>query len=212
MARIGEIRAEDRAETLDGSGEFGAFDDHLESVRTALGALGVGGVGFFNEEGVIEGKGHLVRYYSHRDSRGVDSTMANTAWGLIALSSRTRLSAGVQAAYRLRGLDSGQRLHLFVVTEDAAPNGASGKNVLDMLMASEQAYTDAATLHLEGQLAHASRRKYTRASFEREVTCYARKSRQSRQESARLSRSAGARAEAEDAGEGAREYAARGCV
>ena len=188
VARIREIRLLDGAETpifiVDGSGEFGAFDDHLESVRGAVAGLGgAAGLGHFDEEGVLVGKEHLVRYYSHRDSRGVDSTMGNTAWGLIVLSWRTRLSAGVQAAYRLRGLKDGQQLHLFVATDHDAGAGTHGKTrgriVLDMLLANEQAYTDAAARHLVGQLAHASKPKVDSRSFEREVTCYARKSRHS---------------------------------
>ena len=190
VARIHKIRSLDRAETpifiVDGSGEFGAFDDHLESVRGAVAGLGgAAGLGHFDEEGVLVGKEHLVRYYSHRDSRGVDSTMGNTAWGLIALSWRTRLSAGVQAAYRLRGLKDGQQLHLFVAADhdDSAESRdrTDGRIVLDMLMANEQAYTDAAARHLVGQLAHASKPKVDSRSFEREVTSYARQSRQSRQ-------------------------------
>ena len=187
VARIREIRLLDGAETpifiVDGSGEFGAFDDHLESVRGAVAGLGgaPSGLGHFDEEGVLVGKEHLVRYYSHRDSRGVDSTMGNTAWGLIVLSWRTRLSAGLQAAYRLRGLKDGQQLHLFVAADhdDSAESRGrtDGRIVLDMLMANEQAYTDAAARHLVGQLAHASKPKVDSRSFEREVTCYARQSR-----------------------------------
>jgi hypothetical protein len=151
---------------VDGSGEFGAFDDDLAEVQATFRDLG--GVGHFDERGQLVAKERRIRYYSHRDARGVDSEMADTAIGFVVLASRTRLSDAAQAVYRLRRLAHGQTVRIVLASEGAA----GSLSLVDMLIANEQEHAERAEPVLMQQLAHAEKRKPSSVSFERNVTIY----------------------------------------
>ena len=153
---------------VDGSGEFGAFESDLAEVEKVFADLG--GVGHFDEGGVVVGKEHKIRYYSHRDARGVDSKMDADTIGLVVLSARSRYNDAAQAAYRLRGLAKGQKVVLVVARDGPAMKDFG---LVDELLANEQEHAESAEVLLEGQLAHAAKPKVDAGSFERDVTIYA---------------------------------------
>jgi hypothetical protein len=144
---------------VDGSGEFGVFDDHLARVSGALGP-----VGYFTDDG-WQGKDRRVRYYSHRDSRGVDSVMGDDTIGFVVVSAkRTRLNDAAQAMYRLRRLANGQKVVFIVCVETDYPI-----DLLDALQKNEEAYAKAAEPHMKRQKEHAQKRKQSKADFSRET-------------------------------------------
>jgi len=105
---------------IDGSGEFGAFEDDLDALRKQF---GYEKLEYFDDNGDVVQNGTAglgyVRYYSHRNSRGVDSKMDNRTVGYCAVSKKkTTLSEGAQAMYRLRKLATGMHTVTFVVTYD----------------------------------------------------------------------------------------------
>jgi hypothetical protein len=153
---------------VDGSGEFGAFEDDLAAVERAFEAE----VGRFDERGQLVGKERRVRYYSHREARGVDSKMDDDTVGFVVLSARSRYNDAAQAVYRLRGLAKGQKVRLVVARDgEATPDFP----LVEELVANEQEHAESAESVLEGQLAHAARKKSDAGSFERKVTIYTEK-------------------------------------
>jgi hypothetical protein len=148
---------------VDGSGEFGSFDDDLAAVEGAFG----GEVGHFDERGQLVGKERRVRYYRHRDARGVDSEMGDDTVGFVVIASRTRLSDAAQAVYRLRRLAHGQTVRIVLASE-----GAIELPLVDLLLANEQEHAEAAEPALREQLAHAAIPKVDAGSFERRVATY----------------------------------------
>ena len=155
---------------VDGSGEFGSFDDDLAAVQEAFNDFG--GVGHFDERGQLVGKDRRVRYYSHRDARGVDSEMPDTAIGFVVLAVRTRLSDAAQAVYRLRGLEKGQTVRIVLASEGSVLDWNQEFTLVDMLLANEQEHAESAERVLRKQLEHAKKPKESAHSFEREVTIY----------------------------------------
>ena len=152
---------------VDGSGEFGAFENDLETVqKTFKEELGVD-VGYF-EAGQVVNAGARVRYYSHRDARGVDSEMDADTVGFVAIWTSSRYSEVAQAVYRLRGIGKGQTVELVV----ARDGQVDGFGLVDELIANEADHEESAESVVAGQLAHAVKRKETAASFERDVTIY----------------------------------------
>jgi hypothetical protein len=152
---------------VDGSGEFGAFESDLETVRgTFKRELNVD-VGYFEAGQVVKPEAR-VRYYSHRDARGVDSEMDADTVGFVAIWTSSRYSEVAQAVYRLRGIGNGQTVKLVV-----ARDGLVGDfGLVDELIANEADREESAEFVVAGQLAHARKRKETAASFERDVTIY----------------------------------------
>jgi hypothetical protein len=147
---------------IDASGELGVFADDVAEVSRALGE----DVGYFDAGGVLRNKQLGVRYYRHRDSRGVDSVMSDGAVGLVIVTyETTRASAASQAAYRMRGFDDGTHSVEFVVACD----GATGP-LLARLDANEAAYVAASVELRARQAAHAATPKTDARSFEREAT------------------------------------------
>jgi hypothetical protein len=177
MGVLDEIRGEIRTGSaciVDGSGEFGAFQDDLVALRGFWPDLE-----YFGKDGLVLKEGARVRYYSHRDSRGVDSVMPLDTTGFTVMcpwtSTRDKIA---QAIFRLRMLteneEASQKVVLVVVLgatgEVRKESGESdGAAVLRMLRANQVAYAaSCATLHQE-QLAHAAIPKVDASSFERAV-------------------------------------------
>jgi hypothetical protein len=157
---------------VDASGEFGAFDDHLAAVQAALDPAGVG---FFNDQGMLEGKDRRVRYYSHRDARGVDSDVGATAVAFVVISPATAYNAAVQAAFRLRRLRDGQEV-VFISVEDEEDDGAGvsvydldARELLARLVANQARHDEAAGRVAAEQTRHAEKPKRSSEDFDRDA-------------------------------------------
>jgi hypothetical protein len=152
---------------VDGSGEFGAFDDDLETVQRTFKEVLDATVGYFKAGKLVKPEAR-VRYYSHRDARGVDSEMDADTVGFVAIWASSRYSEVAQAVYRLRGIGKGQTAKLVVAREGKDEDFG----LVDELTANEEDHVESAETVLVGQLAHARKRKENAESFEREVTMY----------------------------------------
>ena len=152
---------------VDGSGEFGAFENDLETVQKTFKDILNVDVGYFEAGQVVKPEAR-VRYYSHRDARGVDSEMDADTVGFVAIWTSSRYSEVAQAVYRLRGIGKGQTVELVVARDGQVDDFG----LVDELIANEADHEESAEYVVAGQLAHAIKRKETAASFERDVTIY----------------------------------------
>ncbi len=87
---------------VDASGVLGAYEDDVAELERALQTK----VGSFDESGKLRNGDRGVRYYRHRDSRGVDSEMPTGSVGLVMFALDARWNDGAHAIYRLRLLDT----------------------------------------------------------------------------------------------------------
>jgi hypothetical protein len=157
---------------VDGCGEFGAFDSHVQSVATAL-----GDVGYWDSSGKPQNQRARVRYYCHRDSRGVDSKMPIKTVGFIVVSlNRTTVVDAAQALYRLRWIEDGQTAVFVVVSDSAEEHASHGGHMSHMsvvvphLEANEKAWNEAGRAVQLRHVAHAAIPKRSTEDFERVVT------------------------------------------
>lgn len=158
---------------IDGSGEFGAFENDLDALGEKF---GYEKLEYFDDNGDVvhsktgtAGLGY-VRYYSHRNSRGVDSKMDNGTVGYCAVSKKkTTLSEGAQAMYRLRKLATGMHTVTFVVTydegEELIPRQKEkrneGNSLYHYLKANDDAHGASAAGVQAIQIEHAKKQKNT---------------------------------------------------
>ena len=161
---------------VDGSGEFGAFEDDLGEIKKTLGR----NVEYFGNDGVLvrdeteEGQ-RIARYYSHRNSRGVDSVMPVDTVGYTVMSEKkSRYSDISQAVFRLRALKRegpSQRVVLVVVKDSASSHDGeyNGSSVLNLLVTNEQNYGKSAAITKEKQKEHARKVKHNEKDFKRAV-------------------------------------------
>jgi hypothetical protein len=158
---------------VDGCGEFGAFDDHVQSVRTAFGgeAGERGDVGYWDSSGALLNIKSRVRYYCHRDSRGVDSVMPIKTVGFIVVSlDHTTVVDAAQATGRLRMIEEGQTAVFVVVTEAGPVNAGTMSAIVPRLEANELAWNEAGRAVQQRHAEHAAIAKRSTADFERAVT------------------------------------------
>ena len=143
---------------VDGSGEFGAFHDDVAELRATWPDLE-----FFGDDGRLvrrEMAEPIVRYYSHRNSRGVDKEMPIETTGFVVLSMRkSRRSEIAQAAFRLRKHSLVEPSQTLVLVVTDAHGELTGATVLASLVANEAAYAAGAASLLKAQHAHAARSK-----------------------------------------------------
>ena len=143
---------------VDGSGEFGAFHDDVAELRATWPDLE-----FFGDDGKLvrrEMAEQTVRYYSHRNSRGVDEEMPIETTGFVVLSMRkSRRSEIAQAAFRLRKHSLVEPSQTLVLVVTDAHGELTGATVLASLVANEAAYAAGAASLLKAQHAHAARSK-----------------------------------------------------
>ena len=151
---------------VDGCGEFGAFDSDVEAILAAWREINIDD---FDETGKRKRAGkapakveeyHDVLYYSHRNSRGVDSDMVAGTIGftLLDVDTRSGLSAAAQAMFRMRDLVSGDHTVVFVcmtrgtgeLEKGDGPNGLYAK-----LTQNEHTYITSASALQEKQKNHA---------------------------------------------------------
>jgi hypothetical protein len=160
---------------VDGNGEFGAFDSDLETLRETwpyLQHIGADGLVVRNEK---QAEPRVVRYYSHRNSRGVDTEMPiDTVGYTTASDSKSLLSEIAQAVFRLRRLRAvgtagqSQRVVLVVVSEDGRT--VTGAKLFERLTANEEAHSASAAITKKKQMEHAAKlKKEGEKSFERSV-------------------------------------------
>ncbi|MEI6136421.1 MAG: DUF3638 domain-containing protein, partial [Chloroflexota bacterium] len=147
---------------IDGSGEFGAFEDDVGELRKQW-----AWIEFFGGDGrrvrqPPGGSAPTVLYYSHQNSRGVDSDMPIETTGFVTVSRTKSVRSDIaQAIFRLRGLSLRGRSQsvVLVVTSEREAGEVTGEDILAMLVANEAAYaTSAASLQRE-QHAHAQKAK-----------------------------------------------------
>ena len=156
---------------VDGSGEFGVFPDDVNELRETWNDIeyfdAATGMRKRNKE---EGK-RTVLYYSHRNSRGTDSEMSETAIGRTIMSWETSRESDIaQAIFRLRKLDKAQKVVLVVVSKsELADENKTGKAVLERLGQNERAYAESASDAKAAQMAHAAKSKRVKADFDRDV-------------------------------------------
>lgn len=159
---------------VDGSGEFGAFDDDLGTIQSTLGR----NVEYFGNDGVLvryEKNKRITRYYSHRNSRGVDSVMpVDTVSFTVMSEKKSRYSDITQAVFRLRELKKegpSQKVVLVVVKDSASSHTGEydGNEALRLLVTNEQNYGKSAAITKEKQKEHASTVKSVTKDFKRAV-------------------------------------------
>jgi hypothetical protein len=154
---------------VDACGELGVLPNARELLGAALGETDP--IGHFDSNGALQNPQSCVRYYSHRDSRGVDSQMpvGTVGFTIVALETTT-FNDAAQAIYRMRRIDRGEHTPHFVVVHNESPRMAvSGADLVTRLKANEVRNAEAARPLQEMQRTHAARRKASSADFERTV-------------------------------------------
>lgn len=164
---------------VDGNGEFGAFDDDLEKLKEAWPHVQHIGTDGLVARSATEAAPRVVRYYSHRNSRGVDTDMPIDTVGYTTMCKRTSILSDIaQAVFRLRRLKAdgpSQKIALVVVSEaDGAQADGSivpdGAALFDILTANQRAHVLSAARTKEMQMRHAAKLKIEGGdSFERSV-------------------------------------------
>jgi hypothetical protein len=161
---------------VDGNGELGAFDDDVTELQKTWPRLE-----YFGPDGrVVPPAPHAertVRYYSHRNSRGVDSVMPLETVGYTMMSrseakGKSRLSEIAQAVFRLRRLSATgptQTVVLVVLSDQAPGDGNDGAELFAILKANDDAYLVSAAHTKKKQMEHAAKFKASNNDFVRHV-------------------------------------------
>jgi hypothetical protein len=152
---------------VDGCGEFGAFDSDVDALRVAWPEINLDDFDEAGKRKRAKAEDKLddyqdVLYYSHRNSRGVDSEMPTGTIGFTFLDVDTRsgLSAAAQAMFRMRELENGDHTVIFVCLSrgtTAIEKGEGPKGLYAKLKQNELTYITSAYALQEKQKQHASR-------------------------------------------------------
>jgi hypothetical protein len=168
----------DKVCIVDGNGEFGAFDSDLDTLRETwpyLQHIGADGLVVRNEK---QAEPRVVRYYSHRNSRGVDTEMPIDTVGYTTVSdSKSLLSEIAQAVFRLRRLKAsgtagavGQSQKVVLVVVSEHDHKVTAAELFERLTANERAHSDSAAITKKKQMEHAAKLKVEgKNSFEQRV-------------------------------------------
>jgi hypothetical protein len=151
---------------VDACGELGLLPDAKHAIETTLSESNIG---YFDQNGTLKNPDSCVRYYSHRDSRGVDSKMpVGTVGFTIVAFETTTFNDAAQAMYRMRRIDDGAHEPRFVVFHNNATE-VSGDELVVRLVENETTHTKAAQSYQQTHLDHTARRKAVKADFDRKV-------------------------------------------
>ena len=157
---------------VDGSGEFGVFENDIEALREGLGNVPFDY--FDKDSGMLVDieMDRTVRYYSHRYSRGTDSEMPEDTVGitLVALDSARR-SDIAQAIYRLRKLGRSEQTVVLILASKYKIDESerTPERVLEKLVENESTYIRSASKLKKEQANHAANLKGSADRFDREV-------------------------------------------